>query len=141
MSEVYWECPIGFRWAWSEDTPPPDRMKTQDVLPSLQQQMIKTGEKYTLVIDSEGIAVNTETLTHMAGLLDWATSFQGTHPLLSYLRAHGVMTISFQQQNPSSKPTHITPLPHAHEDTQVRSLWPGRRPNPRMGMILARAGV
>jgi uncharacterized protein YacL (UPF0231 family) len=45
-------------------------MKTQDVLPSLQEQMIKTGEKYTLVIDSEGIAVSTETLTHMASLLD-----------------------------------------------------------------------
>jgi len=39
--------------------------------------MRRTGEKYTLVIDSEGIAVSTETLTHMAGLLDWATSFQG----------------------------------------------------------------
>jgi len=79
MSEVYWECPIGFRWAWSEDTPPADIMKTQDVLSSLrlQEQMIKTGEKYTLVIDSEGIAVSTETPTHMAGLLDWATSFQG----------------------------------------------------------------
>jgi len=77
MNEVYWECPIGFKWAWSEDTPPADRLKTQDVLPSLQEQMRKTGEKYTLVIDSEGIAVSTETLTHMAGLLDWATSFQG----------------------------------------------------------------
>jgi len=62
--------PIGFRWAWSEDTPPADSMKTQDVLPSLQEQMIKTGEKYTLVIDSEGIAMSTETLTHMASLLD-----------------------------------------------------------------------
>jgi len=51
-------------------------MKTQDVLPSLQEQMIKTGEKYTLVIDSEGIAVETETPTNMAGLLEWATSFQ-----------------------------------------------------------------
>ena len=77
MNEVYWECPIEFKWAWSEDTPPADRMKTQDVLPSLQEQMRKTGEKYTLVIDSEGIAVSTETLIHMAGLLDWATSFQG----------------------------------------------------------------
>jgi len=78
MSEVYWECPTGFRWAWSDkDTPPADRMKAQDVLHSLQEQMIKTGEKYTLVVDSEGIAVGTETLTHMSGLLDWATSFQG----------------------------------------------------------------
>jgi len=78
MNEVYWECPIGFRWVWSDnDTPPADRMKTQDVLPSLQKQMIKTREKYMLVIDSEDIAVSTETLTHMAGLLDWATSFQG----------------------------------------------------------------
>jgi len=81
MNEVYWKCPIGFRWAWSEDTPPADRMKTQDVLPSFQEQMIKTGEKYTLVIDSEGIDVSTETLTHMAGLLDWATSFQGDSQL------------------------------------------------------------
>jgi len=41
---------IGFRWAWSDkDTPPADRMKAQDVLPSLQEQMIKTEEKYTLV--------------------------------------------------------------------------------------------
>ena len=52
-------------------------MKTQNVLPSLQEQMIKTGEKYTLVLDSEGIAVSTETLTHMSGLLDWATSLKG----------------------------------------------------------------
>jgi len=50
MNEVYWECPIGFRWAWSDkDTPPADRMKAQDVLPSLQEQMIKTEENYTLV--------------------------------------------------------------------------------------------
>jgi len=78
MSEVYWECPIGFRWAWSDkDTPPADRMKAQDVLPSLQEQMIQTGEKYTLVVDSEGIAVSTEILTHMSGLLDWATAFKG----------------------------------------------------------------
>jgi len=36
MSEVYWECPIGFKWAWRDnDSPPADRMKTQDVLPSL----------------------------------------------------------------------------------------------------------
>ena len=55
MGEVYWECPIGFRWAWSDkDTPPADRMKAQDVFSSLQEQMIKTGEKYTLVVDSEG---------------------------------------------------------------------------------------
>jgi len=74
---VYCECPVGFKWAWSEGTPPADRMKSQDVLPSLQEQMRRTGEKYTLVIDSEGIALSTETLTHMAGLLDWATSFQG----------------------------------------------------------------
>jgi len=52
-------------------------MKSQDVLPSLQEQMRRTGEKYALVIESEGIAVSTETRTHMAGLLDWATSFQG----------------------------------------------------------------
>ena len=58
MSEVYWECPIGFRWVWSEDTPPANRMKTQDVFPSLQQQMIKTRKEYTVVIDSEGIAVS-----------------------------------------------------------------------------------
>jgi len=29
------------------------------------------------VVDSEGIAVSTETLTHMLGLLDWATAFKG----------------------------------------------------------------
>ena len=52
-------------------------MKSQDVLLSLQEQMKRTGEKYTLVIDSEGIAVSTETLTRMASLLDWATSFHG----------------------------------------------------------------
>jgi len=82
MREVYWECPIGFRWAWSDkDTPLADRMKAQDVLPSLQEQIIKTGEKYTLVVDSEGIAVSTETLTHMSGLLDWATAFKGGQQL------------------------------------------------------------
>jgi len=69
MNEVYWECPAGFKWAWSEGTPHADRMKSQDVLPSLQEQKRKTGENYTLVIDSEGIAVRTETLTHMAGLI------------------------------------------------------------------------
>ena len=52
-------------------------MKAQDVLPSLQEQMLKTGEKKTLVVDSEGIAVSTEILTHMSGLLDWATAFKG----------------------------------------------------------------
>jgi len=77
MNAVYWECPVDIKCVWSEGTPPADRMKSQDVLPSLQEQMRRTGEKYTLVIDSEGIAVSTETLTHMAGLLDWATSFQG----------------------------------------------------------------
>jgi len=82
MGEVYWECPIGFRWAWSDkDTPPADRMKTQDVLPSLQEQMIEAGKKYTLVVASEGIAVSTETLTHMSGLLDWATIFKGGQQL------------------------------------------------------------
>ena len=146
MGEVYWECQIGFRWAWSDkDTPPADRMKTRDVLPSLQEQMIKTGEKYTLVVDSEGIAVSTETLTHMAGLLDWATRFRGAHSasnhLLSYLRAHGVMAFSLQQQNPSSRPMRIIPVPHVHEDTQDRSLCPGRGPHPRLGKILACAGV
>jgi len=56
-------------------------MKAQDVLPSLQEQMIKTGEKKTLVVDSEGIAVSTETLTRMSGLLDWATAFKGGQQL------------------------------------------------------------
>jgi len=71
MSEVYWECPIGFRWAWKDiNAPLADRIKAQDVLPSLQEQMAKTGEKYALVMDSEGITVSTETLTHVAGLLD-----------------------------------------------------------------------
>jgi len=23
MNAVYWECPLGFKWAWSEGTPPP----------------------------------------------------------------------------------------------------------------------
>jgi len=78
MSEMYWECPIGFTWAWSnKNAPPADRMKAQDIFLSLQEQMIKTGEKYTLVFDSEGIAVSTETLTLMSGLLDWATLFKG----------------------------------------------------------------
>jgi len=82
MSEAYWECPIGFRWAWiDKDTPLADRMKAQDVFPSLQEQMIKTGEKYTLVLDFEGIAVSTEILTHMSGLLDWATTFKGSQQL------------------------------------------------------------
>jgi len=82
MSEVYLECPISFRWAWSDkDTPPADGMKAQDVLPSLQEQMIKTAEKYTMVVDSEGIAVSTETLTQMSGLLDWATAFKGGQQL------------------------------------------------------------
>jgi len=56
-------------------------MKAQDVLPSLQEQMIKTGEKYTLIVDSEGIAVSTEILTHMSGLLDWATTSKGSQQL------------------------------------------------------------
>jgi len=43
--------------------------------------MVKTGENYTLVVDSEGIAVSTETLTHMLGLLDWATTFKGSQQL------------------------------------------------------------
>jgi len=55
-------------------------MKVQDVLPSLQDQMIKTGEKYTLVVDSEGIAVSTEILTHMP-LPDWANTFKGSQQL------------------------------------------------------------
>jgi len=50
MSEVYWEYPIGFRWAWRDkDTPLADRMKAQDVLPSLRQ---------ALVVYSEGMAVS-----------------------------------------------------------------------------------
>jgi len=43
--------------------------------------MAKTGEKYTLIVDSEGIAVSTETLTHMTGLLDCATIFKGSQQL------------------------------------------------------------
>ena len=43
--------------------------------------MVKTGEKYTLVVDSEGIAVSTETLTHMSGLLDSATTFKDSQQL------------------------------------------------------------
>jgi len=65
MSEVYWECPTGFRWAWSDkDTPLADRMKTQDVLPSLQEQMIKTGEKYTLVVDLDHRCEHRNTHSH-----------------------------------------------------------------------------
>jgi len=76
-SQVYWECPIGFRWAWKDmDTHLADRKKEHDVLPSLQEQMAKTGEKYVLTVDSEGITVSAETLTRMAGLLDWATAIQ-----------------------------------------------------------------
>jgi len=43
--------------------------------------MAKTGDKYTLIVDSEGIAVSTETLTHMTGLLDCATIFKGSQQL------------------------------------------------------------
>ena len=82
MSEVYWECQIGFRWAWKDtDTPLADRIKAQDVLPSLQEQMAKTGEKHAFVMDSKVIAVSTETLTYMAGMLDWAPTFKGSQQL------------------------------------------------------------
>ena len=82
ISQVYWECPIGFKWAWKDmDTHLADRIKAHDVLPSLQEQMAKTGEKYAITVDSEGIAVSTETLTRMAGLLDWATTFDGSQQL------------------------------------------------------------
>ena len=71
MSEVYWECPIGFRWAWKDtDTYLVDRTEAHDVLFSLQEQMAQTGEKYTLLVDSDGIAVIVQTLTHMIGLPD-----------------------------------------------------------------------
>jgi len=60
------------------DTPLADRIQAHDVLPSLQEQMAKTGEKYVLLVDSEGIAESTETLTRIAGLLDWATIFDGS---------------------------------------------------------------
>jgi len=77
MGEVYWECPIGFRWAWRDaDANLADRPTTQGVLTSLQTQICKMGEKYSLQIDEEGIAVTVETLTHMKGLLEWATIMQ-----------------------------------------------------------------
>ena len=40
--------------------------------------MAKTGERHTFLVDSDGIAVSVETLTHMTGLLDWATTFIGS---------------------------------------------------------------
>jgi len=43
--------------------------------------MAKTGEKHALLVDSDGISVSTETLTHMAGLLDWATTLDGSQQL------------------------------------------------------------
>jgi len=77
MREVYWECPIGFRWAWRDaDADLADRPMIQGVLTSLQTQMRKMGEKYSLQIDKEGIEVTVETLTHMKGLLEWATTMQ-----------------------------------------------------------------
>jgi len=79
MREVYWECPIGFRWAWKDtDIPLADRTDEHDVLFSLQKQMATTGERYTLLVNSDGIAMSVETLTHMTGLLDWATTFNGS---------------------------------------------------------------
>jgi len=79
MSEVYWECPMGFRWAWKDkDASLADRLEAHDVLFSFQEQMAKTGEKYALQVDSDGIAVSVKTLTHMTGLLDWATTFNGS---------------------------------------------------------------
>ena len=63
------------------DTHLADRIKAHDVLPSLQEQMAQTGEKYAITVHSEGIAVSTETLTRMAGLLDWATTLDGSQQL------------------------------------------------------------
>ena len=49
MSEVYWECPIGFRWAWKDtDTPLADRIKAHNVLPSLQIKWQRQGRKTRL---------------------------------------------------------------------------------------------
>ena len=79
MRELYWECPKGFRWAWKDmDVPLVYRTESRNVLLSLQEQMAKKGEKYTLLVDSDGIAVSTETLTHMTGLMDWATTFNSS---------------------------------------------------------------
>ena len=49
--------------------------------PAEEEHMAKTGEKYALVMDSKDIAVSAETLTYMAGLLDWATTFKGSQQL------------------------------------------------------------
>jgi len=32
MSAVFWKCPVGFKWAWSEGTPHTDKMKSQTYL-------------------------------------------------------------------------------------------------------------
>ena len=79
MSEVYWECPVGLRWAWKDtDMALVDRTEAHDVLFSLQEQMAKTGERYTLLVDSDGILVSVKTLTHMTGLLDWAITLNSS---------------------------------------------------------------
>jgi len=52
--------------------------RRQDVILGLQRQMAKTGESFTVQVDADRIEVRVETLTHMMGLLDWATSFHSS---------------------------------------------------------------
>jgi len=59
MREVYWECPIGFRWACIKTPPLVDRMKAQDVLPSLQEQMIKRQNTPLNYCNKAGVPVHT----------------------------------------------------------------------------------
>jgi len=75
MRKVYWECPTGFQWAWKDlDKNLAERPEMHEALLSLQKQMSKTGEKYSLEMIKDSIAVTVETLTHMTGLLEWATT-------------------------------------------------------------------
>jgi len=126
------------------DTHLADRIKAHDVLPSLQEQMAQTGEKYAITVHSEGIAVSTETLTRMAGLLDWATTFDGSQQLQQptlILSGPGEMTTSSQQWSLFSRSTHTTLSPHVYGDTQDRSLCLGRRLHPRWKKTQARTGA
>ena len=97
------------------DTPLADRIQAHDVLPSLQEQMAKTGEKQALPVDSNGISVSTETLTHMAGLLDWATTFdgsQGEHRVLLFCQQDGCPWHVFP--NPGSESYRALPVHFIH---------------------------
>jgi len=40
--------------------------------------MAKTGESYKLQVGADGVLVRMKTLTHMTGLLEWATAFNSS---------------------------------------------------------------